>query len=82
MEDIIEPFLRAIWTAIRFILWDILFHMVMFNIGRATLLVITLGKYPRFKHIEKDTEKIALFGMFIVILVWSALAIYNNVGKY
>ena len=78
MEDIIEPFLRAIWAVIRFILWEFLFYTIMFNIGRALLLIATLGKYPRFKHIEKDTEKISLFGLFMVILAWVALAIYNN----
>jgi len=81
LDDIIEPFLRAIWAAIRFILWEIVFNIIMFNIGRLTLLVITLGKYSGFKHLQKDTEKIALLGIFMVVLAWIALAIYNNVSK-
>ncbi len=78
MDEIIEPFLRAIWAVIRFMLWAFLFYTIMFNIGRAFLLIATLGKYPRLKHIENDTEKIGIFGLFLVILAWVALAIFNN----
>jgi hypothetical protein len=78
MEEIVEPILRVIWAVTRFILWQILFYTVMFNIGRVFLLLFTLGNYPWVKHIETDAEKIALFGFFLVFLVWSALAFYNN----
>ena len=80
MEEIAETLLKGIWGVVRFVLWQILFQIVLFNIGRVFLLVITLGKYPRFKHIEKDSEKIALLGFFLVIIAWLAIAINNNIN--
>ncbi len=79
MEGLAEIVLKGIWHVIKFILWEILFYIVLFNIGRAFLLIVTLGKYPRFNHIEKDSEKIAWFGFFLVICAWISIAIYNNI---
>ena len=80
MEEIAENILKGIWSVIRFLLWMVLFQIIIFNIGRVSLLIITLGKYPRFSHIQKDTDKITYFGLFLIIAAWASLVIYNNVN--
>ena len=78
MDDIIEAIIKGIWEAIKFILYVVVFNIILFNLGRVTLLTATLGKYPRYNHIEKDSEKIAWFGVFVLVAAWSAIAIFNN----
>lgn len=78
MEDLIEAIIKGIWVAIKFILYVVVFNIILFNLGRVTLLTTTLGKYPRYRHIERDSEKIAWFGVFVLVAAWSAIAIYNN----
>ena len=78
MDDIVEAIIKGIWVAIKFILYVVVFNIILFNLGRVTLLTATLGKYPRYNHIERDSEKIAWFGFFVLLLAWSAIAIYNN----
>ena len=80
MEEIAENVLKGIWSVIRFFLWLVLFQFIIFNIGRVSLLIITLGKYPRFSHIQKDTDKIIYFGLLLVITAWATLVIYKNVN--
>ena len=80
MEEIAENIIKGIWSVIHFILWLVLFQIIIFNIGRVSLLIITLGKYPRFSHIQKDTDKIIYFGLFLIVAAWATLVIYNNVN--
>ena len=79
MDEIIESIFRGLLSALRFIVWEFVFLIVLFNIGRVILLLITFGRYPKSKHIEKDSEKIALFGFLFIFIAWLTLAVYNNV---
>lgn len=78
MEDIIEVIIKGIWTAIKFIFYIVVFNIILFNVGRVTLLTATLGKYPRYNHIGRDSEKIASVGVLVLVVAWSAIAIFNN----
>ena len=78
MEEIGEGFLRIIGGALRWFLWEILFHIVLFNLGRLFLLIVTLGKYPRGSVVETDVEKISWAGVAVVLFTWLAIALYNN----
>ena len=80
MEEIAEGFLRIIGGVIRWFLWNLIFHMVLFNIGRLFLLLVTLGKYPRGYALERDVEKISWVGAVVVVLIWAVIALYNNYG--
>jgi hypothetical protein len=53
---------------------------MFFNVGRFVLLLITLGRYPRYHDVEKDVNKISLVGVAVVFLAWVAIALYNNYG--
>lgn len=81
MDDILEIVFKGIKEVIKFIVYVVILNIIIFNIGRFTLLAVTLGKYPRFKHLEKDAEKIMWFGLFVIVAAWSVLAIYNNLGN-
>jgi hypothetical protein len=53
---------------------------VLFNLGRAFLLLVTLGKYPRGIKLEKDVNLISGVGVGVLLAVWTSIAIYNNCG--
>ena len=80
MEEIAEGIVRTIGGAIRWFLWEIIFHIVLFNVGRVALLIVTFGRYPRGQSLEKDVNKIIWAGVIVVFLVWASIAIFNNYG--
>jgi hypothetical protein len=78
MEEMAEVFLRAIGEVISWFLWDIIFQIILFNIGRLTLLLVTLGHYPKGRSLERDADKISGVGILVVFLAWIIIALYNN----
>jgi len=80
MDFIIEIILRPILAMIGYVVWDIIFLIILFNIGRAFLLIVSLGKYPRGVYLEKHRDRIAGVGFSMIVLAWSSIAIYNNFG--
>ena len=79
MEEIAESILRIIGGAIRWFLWELIFRIILFNMGRLFLLLLTIGRYPRGYALEKDDEKIIWAGIAILVVIWTTIAIYNNI---
>ena len=63
---------------VKFIAHYIIWSFVLFNLGRMSLLVVTLGKYPRGLDAQRHVNQISLVGILVLVLVWSTIAIYNN----
>ncbi len=80
MEEIAEGLFRGVISILRWIVFELIIHIVLFNLGRVALLLATLGRYPRGKLTEKDEGIIALLGIFVIVAVWCAIALYNNYG--
>jgi hypothetical protein len=78
MDSIVE----GIVEFIKFVLWYILWGLLLFNLGRIFLLLVTLGNYPRGDNLEKDSNLISGVGMGVLLAIWSTIAIYNNWGPY
>lgn len=62
----------------RFLLISLIWPLVLFNLGRGTLLLCTLGRYPRGPALTRDANRIALAGFGVLLGAWTAIAIYNN----
>ncbi len=80
MEEVAEGVLRAIGGVIRWFLWEIIFHIVLFNLGRVVLLIVTYGRYPKGQSLENDINKISWVGVLVLFLVWISIALFNNYG--
>jgi len=78
MEEIAEGVLKSLGSLIKWFLWDMLFHVLLYYIGKASLLLITFGRYPRKHETEKEVNLISLFGFFILFLIWLSISLYNN----
>ena len=73
-----EEITNGVIAAIKFILYYIVWSVVLFNLGRASLLLVTLGQYPRGLDAQRNVNQISLVGILVLVLAWSLVAIYNN----
>ena len=80
MEEIAEGLFRGILSILRWVVVELILHIVLFNLGRLVLLVATLGRYPRGELSEKEIGKISWLGVFVIVAIWGAIALYNNYG--
>ena len=78
MEEIVETAIKAFWSFIRFIFWTVSFEIIAFNFGRAIIFVFTFGKHPKPNLTDKDTDKIAIFGLLVFIAILICIGLYNN----
>ena len=75
MKDLIVDGVVAV---AKFVFEWLVWGFVLFNLGRISLLLCTFGRYPHGLALERDTNRIALTGLLVLVCVWSAIAIYNN----
>ena len=73
-----DHIIDALRELARFLFVVLIWQLVLFNLGRGSLLLCTLGRYPRGLALKRDTDRIALAGLGVLICAWSAIAIYNN----
>ncbi len=78
MEEIFEGLFRVIGSVLRHVLFEILFNLILFNLGRMFYLVITLGQYPKGIWLKKHENRISFTGLFIVVATWVLIFIYNR----
>ncbi len=64
----------------KFVVLSAIWNFILFNLGRATLLAFTFGRYPRGRAIESDNSRIATAGLIVLACVWSVVAVYNPLG--
>ncbi len=69
---------NGVVAVVKFIVYYIIWSFVLFNLGRVSLLLVTLGKYPRGRDAQRHVNQISLVGILVLVLAWSAVAIYNN----
>jgi hypothetical protein len=81
MNDIIEGIFEYFWQVIKLILYVFIWNIVLFNLGRISLLLVTFGQFPRNKDLENNATLISITGISLVIALWVSIAIYNNWGN-
>jgi len=69
---------RVAVTALRFVFVHLLYNIVLFNLGRAALLLISLGRYPRGRNLSAHEGRISACGVLVVVLVWCGIALFNH----
>ncbi|OOG60535.1 hypothetical protein B0E47_02865 [Rhodanobacter sp. B05] len=75
MQDEIK---NSVVAVVKFTAYYIIWSFVLFNLGRVSLLLVTLGQYPRGLDAQRNVSKISLVGILVLVLAWSLVAIYNN----
>jgi len=69
---------RAILSVLYFLFVHVVISVVLYGIGLGTLLMLTLGRYPRGRFRQAHSERISACGALVVLLVWCGIALYNN----
>jgi len=69
---------RSIVAALRFVLVHLLVNVILFNLGRVALLIVSLGRYPRGRNLIAHESRISACGVLVVILVWFGIALFNH----
>ena len=62
----------------KFVLIQVLWVIILFNLGRGTFLLLTLGRYPRGRWLEEHATRIAFAGLATLLLVWTSIVVYNR----
>jgi hypothetical protein len=73
-----EEITNGIVSVIKSIFYVLVWQFVLFNVGRITLLLVTVGRYPKGRLVELHVNRISLVGLAVLFTAWSAVAIHNN----
>ena len=80
LEEILTPVSRTINKVIGFLVVDVFVEFGCYFLGKVTLLLLTLGRFPDKTKSQEHKGKISLFGLtsFFSILIF--IAHNNQVG--
>jgi hypothetical protein len=76
-----EDVARTVVSIVRYIVVDVILDFVVFQVGRGALLAITLGRYPTRNDSERSRRSIQWAGVLTLVVIWSAIAVYNNLHE-
>lgn len=78
MDDLIEALLKGLGSVLRFFVQGFLIEILFFNLGRGTLLIITMARYPRTEHLDTKQNYISVFGFLVFVLAIFCIGLYNE----
>lgn len=76
MEELAEGALKTILRLIRFIFIEAFCEFLIYWVGRISLLIVTLGRYPRGRQVEEHEGCIICVGITVIILSVLLISIY------
>lgn len=71
----------AVVATARFIFKVIIWDFMLFQLGRAVMLTATVGRYPARKDCEKSRSRIQWVGFAMLVVLWLAVAVFNNLRR-
>jgi len=74
----IEAIAHSLLALLHLLFGVALWQTVLAGIGRFVLLLLTLGRYPRGAAVARDENRLGLMGVLVLVVVWSVIAIHNN----
>ncbi|MDP5030400.1 MAG: hypothetical protein NWQ54_11230 [Paraglaciecola sp.] len=76
MEELGEGLVRVILRVLRTILIEGICESLCYWLGRWFLLILTLGRYPQYKQLEKHQGRITLVGIIVLITLVLVISVY------
>lgn len=70
MEELAEGFLRTLFKILRWVLIEAFIEFICFYVGKYSLLLITLGSYPRKQDESAHETRIAIFGLLVLSVLF------------
>lgn len=81
LPDLVEDILKGVLGVIKWLAWHLLFEIILFNVGRVFLLVVTGLKYSRGVYVELHQSSISMVGLGVIFAIWACIAVYNNLNQ-
>jgi len=79
MEEVSEGLFRWAFKVFKWIIVDAIVEGVCFQLGRVSLLLFTLGKYPRGDMKNQHEGRITILGVFMLMLALLAIGLFDSV---
>ena len=76
-----EDAAKIVGSIVRYVVVEVIFDFVLFQVGRGSLLAITLGRYPKRNDCERSLRGIQLAGFLTLVVIWLSIAVYNNLHE-
>lgn len=80
MDEAVEQVVKGLWGVLRFVLWDLVIQVVVFNTGRVVLLIGSLGRFPRRHHLPRYETTVIGVGIATICLAWVGVAAFNQLS--
>ncbi|HIF5657341.1 hypothetical protein [Vibrio parahaemolyticus] len=80
LEEILTPVSRTVNKVIGFLVVDVFVEFGCYFLGKVTLLLLTLGRFPDKTKSQEHKGKISLFGLTIFFSILIFIAHNNRVG--
>jgi len=76
LEDLFKILAEGFIEFIKWFFGQVLIEIIFYGIGRITLLILTLGRYPRGKEAHKDADIITLVGLAVSMILFFVIYKY------
>ena len=76
-----EDAAKIVGSIVRYVVEIVILDFVLFQVGRGALLAITLGRYPKRNDCERSRHGIQWAGFLTLVVIWLAIAVYNNLRE-
>jgi hypothetical protein len=73
-----EDISRGVLSIVHWLLVVVVWQVLMYGLGFATLYVISAGRWPRREWGEDVDDRISAAGLGVVLLAWTLMALHNN----
>ena len=68
-----EAIAEGLFSIVKWLVVQVLFEWVFYWTGRLTLLLLTLGQYPRGSRVGKSDDECMFVGLVVFIIAFVAL---------
>lgn len=77
MEDALKRLLQIVVEILKFLVMALVVQILFFNLGRFSLWLLTMGRYPRGSLAQQEVNWITFAGFITFVVFVVAMGIYN-----
>ncbi|AQU85177.1 MULTISPECIES: hypothetical protein [unclassified Halomonas] len=78
MEDALKRLLQIVVELLKFIVMALVVQILFFNLGRFSLWLLTIGRYPRGALAQQEVSWITFAGFITFVVFVVAMGFYNS----
>lgn len=79
MEDALKKVIQIVAEILKFLVMALIVQIIFFNLGRLSLWLLTIGRYPRGTLAQKEVNWITFAGFIAFVMFVIAMGFYNAI---